>query len=124
MDVFNRVKYDESFEYVLKDPATGEDTDVVFYLRSSGNPDAKALDLKYLNAVKSSNVSKKSIPIEHDLDYAYDKLATSITGWNDKLVFGGEPLKYNKEAVDKIVRIDWLFDQLNKFVSDVENFMK
>lgn len=124
MDIAKRVNYEDSFEYTLLDPDTNEETDVVFNLRSSGNAQAKVLDLKYLNAVKSSNVTKKIIPMEKDLEYAYDKLASCVAGWNDKLVFNGEKLEYNAENIAKVVRIDWIFDQLNKQVSDIANFMK
>lgn len=124
MDIFKVVNYEESFEYTLKDPSTGEDTDVVIYLRSSANADAKIIDLKYLNSVKSSNLTKKPIPVEKDLDYAYEKLASCITGWNENMKSNGEKLEFNSDNVDKIVRIDWINNQLSKQVDNIENFTK
>lgn len=124
MDIFNRVNYEATFDYVLKDPETGDDTDIVFQLRSVNCEAAKKVDLKYLNAVKSGNMRKEALPVERDLEYAYDKVAACIAGWSDTLKKDGEKYEYTPENVASIVRIDWIFSQLNKQIEDIKNFTK
>lgn len=123
MDIANIVKYDSTFRYELTHVVTGEGLGVFFDLRSSSSPEVKAVTRKHLDHFQAQYRRQKSVSTETLEKQALEKLVAAIAGWDwGDNKFDGEVPEFTPANVRKVLEVDWIFAQIDRQVSDAENF--
>lgn len=126
MDIAKRVNYESTFEYEVTDPQTGAGTGLFLDLRSSSSDAVKAVTRKHIDFISAQQRANKSVKVETLEKQVIEKLVASVAGWrwDGEASFNGEKLDHTPENVRKVIEVDWIFDQINKQVGDIENFTK
>lgn len=126
MDIAKRVNYETTFEYEVTDPETGEGTGLFLDLRSTSSAEVKAVSRKHIDFISAQQRANKTVKVDVLERQVVEKLVAAVAGWRweGDAKFNGEKLEYTPENVRKVVEVDWIFDQVNKQVGDIENFTK
>lgn len=126
MDIAKRVNYETTFEYEVTDPETGEGTGLFLDLRSTSSAEVKAVSRKHIDFISAQQRANKTVKVDVLERQVVEKLVAAVAGWRweGDANFNGEKLEYTPENVRKVVEVDWIFDQVNKQVGDIENFTK
>lgn len=126
MDIAKRVNYESTFEYEVTDPQDGTGTGLFLDLRSSSSDAVKAVSRKHIDFISNQQRSNKPVKVETLEKQVIEKLVASVADWRweGDASFNGEKLEFTTENVRKVLEVDWIFDQVNKQVGDIENFTK
>ena len=126
MDIANVVKYESTFEYELLDPVTGKETGLIFELLSSSSEAVKKVTRKHVDFI--SDLERKGKKVKTDIreSQIVERLSASIKGWRwtGDANWHGETPEFSIKNVEEVIAVDWIFDQLIKQVTDIENFTK
>lgn len=125
MSISNLVKYDEAFKYELTHPASGDGLGIIFSLVSSASDQAKAVLRKHIKANHMLQRKGKTIDVDEGEAQVIERLSASIVAWewgeNEFREGKGAP-EFNKDNVADVLAVDWIFDQINRQVNDIQNF--
>ena len=126
MDIAKRVNYESTFEYEVTDPETGAGTGLFLDLRSTSSAEVKAVSRRHIDFISSQQRSNKPVKVETLERQVIEKLVAAVASWRweGDASFNGDKLDFTPENVRKVVEVDWIFDQVNKQVGDIENFTK
>jgi len=136
MDIATLVQYDAPYEYELKNPTTEDGIGVVFKVISINSPGPKAVMRRNQAKVMLSGVGKEKLTdkkegelvtmIEKNEGRTVDLLASCVVGWDwGKAEWNKKKnLEFTPENVKEVLAVDWIFNQLDGVVSDIENFTK
>lgn len=115
-------------EYTLKNPKTGQPTDIVLTLAGPEHPLRKKRQFERIRRMRKEmqRVGKLTLadPAEEEQDEA-EFLADCILGWNKMPRKGGD-LPYSKEAAQQLMNDSerrWLRDQVKSAVEEREAFI-
>lgn len=126
MDIAKLVNYESTFEYEVTDPKTGEGTGLFLDLRSASSEAVKAVSRKHIDFISAQQRANKNVKVEVLERQVIEKLVASVADWRweGDAEFNGEKPEFTAANVQKVLEVDWIFDQVNKQVGDIENFTK
>jgi hypothetical protein len=80
----------------------------------------RAIQAKRLKAAQRNG--RINLNVEEIEAETIERLATSITGW-ENIFRGGEAISYSHEAARDLMRLPWMRDQVDEFYRDRGNFI-
>lgn len=80
----------------------------------------RAIQSKRLKAAQRNG--RINLTVEEIEAETIERLATSITGW-DNVYRGGEAIPYSHENARDLMRLAWMRDQVDEFYRDRGNFL-
>ena len=107
---------DDGFEMTIVDPNTGKNTDAVINIIGA--------DSKVYRSIKSK-IYRKAAAKDIDADeLSAEVYSACITGWAG-LQEGGKDIKFTQDAaLELLIKLPWLMDQIGLAVETRANFMK
>jgi len=125
----NLVDYDRTIKYELKHPATGEGLGVIFDLVSQGSDTIKGVVRKQFAEISPNQKITDEARINKAEKLSEERIAACIVGLyvpeDAQLIEGidGTPELTNENKLT-IVRVAWVFEQLNEQANKIQNFIK
>lgn len=124
----NLVDYDRTIKYELKHPATGEGLGVIFDLVSQGSETIKGVVRKQFAEISPTQKITDEARINKAEKLSEERIAACVVGLfvPDGLEFmpgvvGAPDLTLENKLI--IVRVAWVFEQLNEQVNKIQNFI-
>lgn len=125
----NLVDYDRTIKYELKHPATGEGLGVIFDLVSQGSETIKGVVRKQFAEISPNQKITDEARINKAEKLSEERIAACIVGLfvpEDQEfmpgIMGTPELTLENKLI--IVRVAWVFEQLNEEANKIQNFMK
>lgn len=124
----NLVDYDRTIKYELKHPATGDGLGVIFDLASQGSEAIKDVVRKQFAEISPSQKITDEARISKAEKLSEERIAACIVGLyvpEDQEfmpgIIGAPELTMENKLI--IVRVAWVFEQLNEQANKIQNFI-
>lgn len=125
MAISNIVKYESSFDYELLHPVNGTGLKIWFTLVSSASDSVKSVIRRQIDANYERQRKGKSLKASDGEVQIIDRIAACFQSWkwNGQEFRDGQGVpEFTRENILDVLSVDWIFDQVNKQVNDIENF--